>query len=253
MSERACQRPGCDNLIPSRKRRDARWCSRRCEGRATRAAKRIGIELADYGKPEKLLPVGDQSLVQLHDRARPPREVTEEPAEVVPDEFGMTDGLLDDEPNAAWSMRVEMDQATNAIRARYASEIQHWQSVYRRNPGPAPKLTEITRKMQAEIREIERRYYLQEARELAAADHASSRAQARAQERQRELVNMRDFGRDIRGARFESVEVSRPTSDIFQFPEQSSVFGSDTEVFRKSQVAQRMHNANPYSGDGFTY
>ena len=156
--------------------------------------------------------------MQLHDRARPAREVDEEPAEVEPDEFGMTDGLLDDEPNAAWSMRLKLEAETTAIRARYAAEIQHWQSVYRRNPGPAPKLTEITRKMQAEIREVERRYYLQEARELAAADHASGRAQARAQERHKAIRNMQEFGRDIRGARFEPVEVSKATEDIFTFP-----------------------------------
>ena len=250
MSERTCQRPGCGNQIHSRKRRDARWCSRKCEGRATRAARRLGIELADYGKPEKLLPVGDQSLVQLHDRARPPREVTEEPAEVQADEHD-----LDDEPNESWSMRLELEleQQVNAIRARYASEINRWTMVYARNPGPAPRLVEIQRRMAAEIREIERAYYLQEARELAAADHASGRAQARAQERQKALTNLEGFGRDLHGARYEPVQVSKATSDIFQFPEQSSVFGSDNEVFRKSGVAQKMHNSNPYSGDGWVY
>ena len=165
----------------------------------------------------------------------------------------MTDGLLDDEPNAAWSMRLKMEAETTAIRARYAAEIKRWTAVYKRNPGPAPKLTEIIRKMQAEIREIERRYYMDEARELAAADQASGRAQARAQERHKTLVNMQEFGRDIRGCRFEPVQVSKPTSEIFQFPEQSSVFGSDTELFRKSGVAQKMHNSNPYSRDGWVY
>ena len=57
-------------------------------------------------------------------------------------------------------MRLELEQETNAIRARYAAEIEHWTTVYKRNPGPAPRLTEITRKMDAEIREIERRFYL---------------------------------------------------------------------------------------------
>ena len=238
-------------LISQRKR--ARYCDRRCKELAREARKRAGDRLAALREKH---PLADATLAELHERARPGLVQGDEdfvvPAEVIPDEFGMTDGLLDDEPNAAWSMRLKLEAETTAIRARYAAEIQHWQSVYRRNPGPAPKLTEITRKMQAEIREVERRYYLQEARELAAADHASGRAQARAQERQRELVNMRDFGRDIRGARFEPVQVSRPTSDIFQFPEQSSVFGSDTEVFRKSGVAQRMYQSQT-PVDGFVY
>jgi hypothetical protein len=236
-------------LVSQRKR--ARYCDRRCKELAREARKRAGDRLTTLREKH---PLADATLAELHERARPGLvQGDEEPAEVIPDEFGMTDGLLDDETNASWTMRLKLEAETNTIRARYASEIARWTAIYRRNPGPAPKLTEITRKMQAETREVERRYYLQEAYELAAADQASGRAQARAHERSRELRNMEGFGRDLRGARYEPVQVSKPTSDIFQFPEQSLVFGSDSELFRKSGVAQKMHNANPYASDGFTY
>ena len=238
-------------LISQRKR--ARYCDRRCKELAREARKRAGDRLAALREKH---PLADASLAELHDRARPGLVQGDEdfvvPAEVQADEFGMTDGLLDDEPNASWAMRLELEAETNAIRARYAAEIDKWTAVYKRNPGPAPRLTEIQRQMHAEIAEVERRYYMAEALELAAADQASGRAQARAQERHKTLVNMNDFGRDIRGSRFEPVRVSKPTSDIFQFPEQSSVFGSDTEVFRKSGVAQRMYQSQT-PVDGFVY
>lgn len=244
----------CNRVLVGR-RADATWCTARCRMRWKRKQNRLAQAKASY-----LTVHPDVSLTDAYGKAGPPRGLVQGdedfvvPADVVPDEFGMTDGLLDDEPNASWAMRVQMDQETAAVRARYAAEIQHWQSVYRRNPGPAPKLTEIQRRMTAEIAEVERRYYMAEALELAAADQASGRAQARAQERQRELVNMRDFGRDIRGARFEPVRVSRPTSEIFTFGGRpGQVFGSDAEVYRKSGVARQMHNSNPYASDGFVY
>jgi hypothetical protein len=241
-------------LVSQRKR--ARYCDRRCKELAREARKRAGGRLTTLRQRH---PLTDATLVQLHERARPPREFAagddfEVPADVEPDEFGYTDGLLDDEPGTAWTVRQEMERETEAVRARYAAEIKRWTAVYARNPGPAPKLTEIMRKMNAEIREIERRHYLQEAHELALEDQRSGRAQVRAQERHKELVNMQDFGRDLRGARYEPVQVSKATEDVFTFGGRpGSVFGTDNEVYRKSQVAHRMYNANPYSGDGFRF
>lgn len=256
MGERVCAY--CGRPLPADARRNRRFCSRAHKREALRQ-RRKREEIHERLVTRSPL-YADASLSELHERVRPGLVQGDEdfvvPAEVLPDEFGYTDGLVDDEPgseNAAWTIRQKMEQETNAIRARYTADIKRWTTVYARNPGPAPKLTEIMRKMNAEIREIERRYYLQEARELAAADVSSGRAAIRAQERQTAIRNLNDFGRDIRGSRFEPVQVSKPTSEIFQFPEQSSVFGSDTEVFRKSGVAQKMHNSNPYSGDGWVY
>ena len=69
MPERLCQRPGCGNAIPSHKRRDARWCSRRCESKARRAAARKArFEVANPGSAE-LLGAENQSLAELYDHA----------------------------------------------------------------------------------------------------------------------------------------------------------------------------------------
>ena len=250
LTVRRCEH--CGGSIPNR-RKDARFCSTSHRVMAHRKAKHkreIHDSLVTRG-------LTDQSLAELHERARPRLlQVDEdlvEPAEVVPDEFGYTDGLLDDEPNAAWTMRQQMEQETNAIRARYAPEIERWTKVYARNPGPAPRLTEINRKMRAEVEAIERAYYQAEAYELAAADQASGRAQVRAQERHKELVNLEGFGRDLRGGRYEPVEVSKATSDVFQFGQPGDVFGTDTELFSKSGIARKVYNSNPYTADGFVY
>lgn len=73
MSERYCQRPGCGRPIPSLKRRDARWCSRSCEGKARRAARRKADFEAAHGVVAELLPVEDRSLAELHQNATPPQ------------------------------------------------------------------------------------------------------------------------------------------------------------------------------------
>jgi hypothetical protein len=73
MSERPCQRPGCGNPIRSSRRRDTRWCSRSCEGKARRAANQKADFEDKYGAVAELLPVEDQSLAELYERARPPR------------------------------------------------------------------------------------------------------------------------------------------------------------------------------------
>jgi len=72
MPERICQRPGCGRPIPSRKRQDARWCSRSCESKARRPAKRkADFEAANPGAAE-LLGAEDRSLAELHERATAP-------------------------------------------------------------------------------------------------------------------------------------------------------------------------------------
>lgn len=244
----------CSRVLVGR-RADATWCTARCRMRWKRKQRRLDEARASYSAVRP-----DVSLAELHERARPRLDQADEdlvePGEVVPDEFGYTDGLLDDNhdtANASWTVRQQIEAERTAIRARYADDLQYWQDVYRRNPGPAPKLDEINRRMRAEIEAIERAYYQAEAYGLAAADHLSGRAQARAAERQTAMRNMQDFGRDLRGAGYEPVEVSKATSDVFQFGEPSSVFGSDTELFRKSGIAQKMHNSDPYTTDGFVY
>jgi hypothetical protein len=69
MADRTCQRPGCGKLIRSSRRRDTRWCSRSCEGKARRAAERkTAFEAANPGAAE-LLSGEPQTLGELHERA----------------------------------------------------------------------------------------------------------------------------------------------------------------------------------------
>ena len=109
LTVRACEY--CGGSIPKR-RKDARFCSTSHRVMAHRKAKRereIHDSLVTRG-------LTDQSLAELHERARPGLVQGDEDF-VVParsaDEFGMTDGLLDDEPNAAWSMRLKLEAETD--------------------------------------------------------------------------------------------------------------------------------------------
>ena len=64
-----CQRPGCGREIPPSRGQTARWCTRKCEGRAYRAAKLRGIPLADYPPSGELLPVGStDTLSEAYER-----------------------------------------------------------------------------------------------------------------------------------------------------------------------------------------
>ena len=149
MSEGACQRPGCDNLIPSRKRRDARWCSRRCEGRATRAAKRLGIELAGYGTPRVTARGGSESRGAA--RARPSAAATgrrsagfsdygdvpgdsELAARIDAEDEGLfydDQDDQDDDQAARFHQMVEEDADHRTPRETW----KRWRAYSRRNPG----------------------------------------------------------------------------------------------------------------------
>jgi hypothetical protein len=127
MSERICQRPGCGNLIRSSRRRDTRWCSRSCEGKARRAANQKAEFEDKYGAVAELLPVEDQSLAELHERARPPRHPASLDAGRVDhdlrefsDEHG--DEHLDDEDYGevpAWAGQDEPQRTTRGTWKRW--------------------------------------------------------------------------------------------------------------------------------------
>ena len=158
MSERVCQRPGCGNPIRSSRRRDVRWCSRSCEGKARRAARRKADFEDKYGIPDELLPVEAQGLAELHDRASVPQHWADiEAGHVDDDPIEFSDQYdvavyehehLDDEQNARYHAMFREDGGQRAPRETWT----RWRSYGRRHgvEDPAQTQDRIQRHMAAE-------------------------------------------------------------------------------------------------------
>jgi hypothetical protein len=258
MPEKTCQRPGCGRQIPSRKRKDARWCSRSCESKARRAAARkVRFEAANPGSAE-LLGAEGQSLTDLYDGAGRP-DHWDDPETKFSDEFDLLHDDQDDEhqddetgivggdgdpgynPDTAWAARQEFASAVERIQARYESQLRPYRDALRRNLGVKPvAMARIEAQRDAEIQELTRAHQLAEAYELAARDQPYRRASAH--ERAVEKAAARSFANDLgrgRHLRNDPADVGRATSDAFMFGEARPVFSSDN--LRNSGVARSLY------------
>lgn len=139
MPERTCQRPGCGRAIPSRKRKDARWCSRSCESKARRAAARkVRFEAANPGAAE-LLGAEDRSLIDLYERARDDEHDVglddEHRAPYRPQKWVEDDGrfaaMLADDEGTVRSHQTPRSAPLDAWR--------RWRAAGRQNPGVEPR------------------------------------------------------------------------------------------------------------------
>lgn len=224
MSERTCQRPGCGRAIPSRKRKDARWCSRSCESKARRAAARK----ARFEAAAELLPT--ESQVELHDRTGRPDHWDDLETEFS-DEFDLLHEAQDDEAGIvaadtepdpwrerhdAWEARMAHIEAVEAIQARYERVLAPYRETMRRNPSVKPvAVARLEQARDEEIRELTHAHQKVEALETAAR-MAPQRA-VQAAERQLVQAALNAFGRDLMGGsrRYQPPEwTGRPTDDI---------------------------------------
>lgn len=153
----ACERPGCGQQIPPSRGQNARWCSRKCEGKAYRTAKLIGIPVADYPPPGELLPVGStETLADAY--ARIPKKPTRDHPRQYSD-FGDVPGdielaaAIDDEQNieAGTLIHAHPDDVrinamlrsdASAVRARTPqSTWRAWRAYGRRHGIEHPEQT----------------------------------------------------------------------------------------------------------------
>jgi hypothetical protein len=241
MPERICQRPGCGRSIPSRKRRDARWCSRSCESKARRqAARRAAFEAANPDSAQ-LLGAESQSLTELHDHAGRPAHWAEIEAAVVDDdliehtdfhdvgvyehehqddEAGIVAGDSAPDPwqerNEWFAAEQALSDAIDAVQKDFDRKARPFIEQQRRNQGiKLPQLAALERERHARIRHLEREHYLADAHRQAARDRP--RRIATAHERQVERAAARALAMDLGRGRFlrdEPADVGRPTSDI---------------------------------------
>lgn len=232
MDVRVCQRPGCGRPIGTRRRRDARWCSRSCESKARRqAARKATFEAANPGAAE-LLGAEDQSLAELQDRARVPAHWSDiEAGRVDPDlslysdayDVGVYENDQDDddqdeddetgivvggsapdpfeERNKAWAERQAFANAINAVQEDFDRKAGKYIEQQKRNAGTIrPELAALTRERDNRIAELTREHHLAQAYEWAAKDRPGRLVTAH--ERAVEQAAARSFAMDLGRGRF---------------------------------------------------
>jgi hypothetical protein len=234
MAERVCQRPGCGRAIPSRKRRDTRWCSRSCESKARRAAaRRAAFETPNPGAAQ-LSGAEDQSLLELYERAGRPRHWADIEAGNVDDELlefsdyhdvavyeqddGQQVGLV--VADSPWRERIKAAEnlraAIDGINAEYDRGAEKYIAQQRRNPGRVqPELATLLHGRDTDIRELTRAH--QRAEALAWGARRQPVARVSAHERRVEQAAAWAFARDLGRSRFlraDPGQVGRDTQDI---------------------------------------
>jgi hypothetical protein len=263
MADRPCQRPGCDRQIPSFKRRHARWCSRSCENKARRSAARLGVELENYGVAEQLLPEEVHSLAELHGKSSPPHQYVSPDAEYViePDHLDDDKTILDSVPghDAAGEIRRHradvtarldnaLEQFEHTIRVNYQGS---YELAAQRDPRIRAIVDPFTKEFEA-IDAAELRYMKADAMDQA---NRPWNVEAR-RDRARGIQATTDFSKDLgRPSRLTggAPEPGRATDDLIAgYPGPGGVFGTDTELFKKSGVARNL-GQRVYSPDGFVF
>jgi hypothetical protein len=238
MPERLCQLPGCGRAIPSRKRKDARWCSRSCESKARRQAARKARFEAANPQTVQLIGAEDQSLAELHQRAGRPdhwADIEAGPADDEllehtdyfdigiyghnhqDDEQGIHSGDSAPDPwqqrNEAWAAQMAHTEAVEQIRARYERLLAPYRETMKRNVGVKPvAVARLEQVRDAEIQELTRARQQAQAAEWAGRDRQGRIATAH--ERQLERAAARSFAIDLGRGRHLRDDPGRATQDI---------------------------------------
>lgn len=246
------------------------YCSTRCREAAKKRRQRFRLR---HGKDagELLGPLGtgvvngDASLADLYERARAPREFVSLDADFVvePDEADEADDdrtILDSIPGQG--MADEIRKLRADVQSRMQKALQRYDYTIRMNfqgnvtlaAQRDPRIRAIVSEFQKELESIdaaEKSYMRADAVEQANRPWNVAARQDRAQG----MKNMRDFAADLRPARLlEPTQAGRENHEAFMFGSPSSVFGSDSELFAKSSVAQTLnvrYGGNALSPDGW--
>lgn len=146
MPERTCQRAGCGRPIPSRKRQDARWCSRSCESKARRAASRKARFEAANSDAAELLRAEAQTLAELHDKAGPPRDRRDDPRNFpdfgeLPGDYDTAAEIDDEHQDNEQAARVRAMLRDDAGQRTPRETWKRWRSYGRRHGVEHPEQT----------------------------------------------------------------------------------------------------------------
>ena len=169
-----------------------------------------------------------------------------------PEDYGIHVTERDDDSDQRWNdeytLQAQIEQISDAYRRRAEPYLQQ----LRRNPGVRPaQLVKLEIEWRQRIDGILASHERAKAYERAARNEPGRIA--RAHERQDGIQSMAAFSRDLgRGARYQAPAEpsSRATTDVFNFPEQAQVFGSDREMYQRSGIARDL-GLRVYSTDGW--
>lgn len=195
-------------------RRGATYCGRRCKELAREKRKRDRERVTNL---RSKYPDADLSLEELYARATPPRHVGNE-------DQGDEDSRLDadedqgDSGPGAWSDLWRLQEAEQAIRARYEALAAPYLVQIKRNPGVRPKgLVELERQRDDEVAEMIRAH--DRASQLGRARINEAKRINEAHERQRERDALRALANDLPGRahRYEVPNAGRATGDVWNW------------------------------------
>lgn len=188
-------------------RPDAIYCSDACRKRYKRHEQRLQRYRDSYSSDHE-----DVSLDELYAQIDP--STWHNPRELV-DEYEDQDQEPGDFSNI-W----ELNEAVEAVHARYEREMAPYRAQLRRNPGVRPRgLVALERQRDQEIAEMWRNY--ERADELSRAASNESQRIVRAHERQTERAALQALGNDrygIRSGRLRQPEFhGRSTHDLWDW------------------------------------
>lgn len=236
MPERVCQRPGCGRPIPPGKRRDARWCSRSCESKAQRTARRRqSFEAANPGAAE-LLRAESQGFPELHESAGEPDHWADLEAGPAEPDDGYGDyhdlGVYEDqddgihaggyrapdpwqERNEAFSEQMALTEAVRQIEDHYRELARPFIDQLRRNPGVRPPgLVRLEQECADKISALEKKH--QRVQALEGAGRRAPQRVATAHERAVGQAAARAFAMDLGRGRSLRADPEPAGRDIHQ-------------------------------------
>lgn len=244
-----------------------KYCSVRCREAAKKRRQRFKLRRGkDAG--ELLGPLGtgverDASLSELHENSTAPKQLVSPDADYIyePDEFGYVDGLLDSEDDDRTVLDSMPGQGTaddfRRLRADVTSRLEkvlqkyeytikaNFQGDFRLAAQRDPRIRAIVSEYQKEFEAIDaaERNYLK----ADAIDQASKPWVRQANlDRAKGYQNTIEFGRDMGKPTRLTGGVPMPgraTGELVAgYPGQNNVFGSDSEVWRRSSVARELGN-----------
>jgi hypothetical protein len=201
----------CGDLLLTQ-RKGSKYCDRKCKELARAARKRAGDRLTTLrGK----YPLPDEAFLREHaDVYDAGQDGDGQDDEAGIHAFPGQGDVYD--PDVAWSERMQLTTAVDAVQARYEPLLSPYRETMRRNPGVKPAaMARLEHERDSRIRALHRQADRAEA--LArAARHAPVRA-VQAAERQQSEAALTAFGRELRGGsrRYEAPAWSgRHTDDL---------------------------------------
>lgn len=196
-------------------------------------------ELAEDAKPARQFARGDAGYVTDPDNDLDDFEDDDRTILDTMDSYGVPEDMRRLRADVQSRMQRALQKYDYSIKMNYAGNIQLAAQRH-------PQIRSIVSEFQKELESIDADAVEQANRPWNVAAR---------QDRAQGMKNMLDFAADLRPARLlEPTQAGRENHEAFMFGSPSNVFGSDSELFAKSSVAQTLnvrYGGNALSPDGW--